>query len=352
MNRLFDVVRNRNFFEGIMYLNFFLPGSFSFMGRAVAGSLIGGICSVFLSWLFIKYGNRFIRSGVREFVTDLHAHKDKTPTMGGVPAFFAFFCALLFTGVLTSPQVLPVVVAFFCFGALGFWDDLCKIRRGRGITDRAKFIGQLSIASGLVTWLLAQDLVSPVLVVPFFGAHSWPIGLFFIPWALFIIVGTNNAVNITDGLDGLAASLLIVNFFACGVIALFAGNFDLMIAAVAMCGVLAGFLWYNAHPAQLFMGDVGSLGFGGVLVTTVLLLKAESLLPFMGIIFVVETLSVMAQVLSVRYRKKRLFKMAPFHHHLELIGVPETRIVARFFLVTLFVTILILGLTLRYLSAA
>lgn len=331
-----------------MQLFSFLPGSSSLLSRIVTASLLGGLCSVFFCWLFIRYGNRFIRSGVREFVTDLHAHKDKTPTMGGVPCLLAFVLVVSLVGVVTSPAVLVTVLAFLGFGALGFWDDFCKIRYGRGISDRAKFVGQLVVSSGLVTWMLAGYLVDPTLVIPFFGAHSWELGVLFAPWALFIMVGTTNAVNIADGLDGLAASLLIVNFFACAVIALFAGNIDLVICAITLSGVLAGFLWYNSHPAQLFMGDIGSLGFGGALVTMALLLKAETLLPFTGIIFVVETLSVMVQVFMVRRYNRRPFKLAPFHHHLELSGVPETRIVARFFLITVFMTLLTLGLTVRF----
>ena len=162
------------------------------------------------------------------------------------------------------------------------------------------------------------------------------------------MVGANNAVNITDGLDGLAASLLIINFFTFAIIATCSGYFDLLVFAMTMCGVLAGFLWYNAHPAQLFMGDVGSLGFSGALVTMVLLLKSEALLPLTGIIFVIETLSVIVQVFTVKRYQKRLFKMAPLHHHLELSGFPETRIVARFVLITAFVSLLTLGVTARF----
>lgn len=325
-----------------MFLVSFLLGPFSLLGRTVAGCLLGGIFSIFFCWLFIKYGNRFIRSGVREAITDLHAHKDKTPTMGGVPCLCALFCALLLVGGLRFVMVWQVLVAALLFGGLGFWDDLQKIRRGRGISERTKFIGQLIISSGIITWMIFSYTVLPTLVIPLFGYYVFNIGLLFVPWAIFIMVGTNNAVNITDGLDGLAALLLIINFFFFAVVALCSGYFDLLVFAMTMCGVLAGFLWYNAHPAQLFMGDVGSLGFGGALATMALLLKSEVLLSLTGIIFVIETLSVMVQVFMVQRYHKRLLKMAPLHHHLELSGIPETRIVARFVLITAFISLLTL----------
>lgn len=331
-----------------MCLDCIFSGTFSSFGLAIAGCVLGFLFSSLFCWLFIKYGDRFIRSGVREFVTDLHAHKDKTPTMGGIPCFFACLCVLSLLGIVLLPHVYPVVAAFFFFGILGFLDDVRKIWYGRGISDRTKFVGQLIIASGLVTFLLINRLMGTTVVVPIFGTHILEIGFLFVFWAIFVIVATNNAVNITDGLDGLAGSVLIVNFFAFAVVALFVGNFELFALGLIMCGILGGFLWFNAHPAQLFMGDVGSLGFGGALVIMALLLKAEVLLPFTGIIFVVETLSSMLQIFVAKRYKKRFFKLAPFHHHLEMSGVPETRIVMRFFLVTVMSTLLILGLTLKF----
>lgn len=313
----------------------------------VGGCLLGGLLSIIFCALFIRYGTRFVQSGVREFVTDLHAHKDRTPTMGGVPCLFASVCTLLLVDGFRSVMVWQVTSAAFAFGLLGWWDDFLKIRRGRGIAEQTKFIGQLAISSGIVSWMLLTYTVLPTLILPFWGYHVWELGVLFVPWALFVMIGTNNAVNLTDGLDGLAASLLIINFIAFAFIAVCSGYFDLAIVGMVFAGVLAGFLWYNVYPAQLFMGDVGALGFGGALVTMALLLKAEALLPFIGFIFVIETVSVIMQIVVLKRYKKRVFKMAPLHHHLELSGYPETRIVMRFVLITLFTTLLALGMVLR-----
>ncbi|MCL5436602.1 MAG: phospho-N-acetylmuramoyl-pentapeptide-transferase [Candidatus Dependentiae bacterium] len=327
-----------------MFLHSLFFESYSWVARAVVGTVFGGLISVFFCWLFIRFGNRFIRAGVREFVTELHAHKDRTPTMGGLPLLVALFTALVAVGGLSAVGPWLLVAAGVAFGLLGLWDDVGKVRAGRGISEAAKFTGQLLVSSLLLTWMLAGHLVVPTVAIPFFGQVTWHVGVLFIPWALLVMIGTNNGVNITDGLDGLAASLLIINFAAFAVVGLLAGHGELVIVAMTACGVLAGFLWFNAHPAQLFMGDVGSLGFGGILATLALLLKAELLLPLTGIIFVVETLSVIAQVLLFRWYGRRLLRLAPLHHHFELSGVPETRIVARFVLITALVTIIALGL--------
>lgn len=334
-----------------MFLISFFSGSYSLVGRAISAILLGGIFSVFFGHIFITRGSRFIRSGVREFVTDLHAHKDQTPTMGGLPMVVALVLALLCVGALRTLPALLFVGAILGFGIIGFLDDFYKIRYKKGISETAKSVGQLFVSSLLISVALGTCTLLPTVVIPFFGYHTISMGLFFVPWALFILVGVNNAVNLTDGLDGLAASLLIVNFLTLGFVALCSGYFDLFICALAACGVLSGFLWFNTHPAQIFMGDVGALGFGGALAIMALITKSELLLPFSGIIFVVETFSVMIQVFMVKRFHKRIFKMAPLHHHLELFGVPETRIVARFVLITIFSSLIALVLSARSVCA-
>lgn len=334
-----------------MFLVSFFSGSFSLVARAMFGVLLGGIFSILFGYIFITRGNRFIRSGIREFVTDLHAHKDQTPTMGGLPMLAALVLTLFCVGALNTVAAFLFVGAAVGFGFIGFLDDVYKIRHKKGISEAAKSIGQLLISSILISVALITYVILPTVVFPFFGYHTLYLGLFFIPWAMFIMVGVNNAVNLTDGLDGLAASLLIVNFLTLSLISLCSGNFDLFVCALSACGVLGGFLWFNTHPAQMFMGDVGSLGFGGALAIMALLTKSEFILPFSGIIFVLETCSVMLQIFMVKRFNRRIFKMAPLHHHLELSGMPETRIVGRFILITVFCSLIALALAAPFVCA-
>jgi phospho-N-acetylmuramoyl-pentapeptide-transferase len=307
---------------------------------------------------------------IREEGPQAHQKKAGTPTMGGVLICIAILLPTLLWSDLSDPFVWIVMLSTLAFGAIGFADDYIKVvhRRNLGLTARAKMTYQIlaSAAIGVALVLLqGQGSYSTQLMVPFAKAlrprftipallHVPHLALFaFIPFVIFVIiviVGSSNAVNLTDGLDGLAIGCTIIAAGALTVLtyvsghAVFADYLELQrmplvgevtIFCGAMVGASIGFLWYNAHPAQIFMGDVGSLALGGAIATVAVVIKQELLLPFIGGIFVLEALSVILQVGSYKLRKKRIFKMAPLHHHFELIGWSESKVIVRFWIAAL-----------------
>jgi phospho-N-acetylmuramoyl-pentapeptide-transferase len=306
--------------------------------------------------LTLVYGAFFIgniasltRAGVREYTPEKHKQKGQTPSMGGLFVIVAILCTCLIWVRLSDPKVLVILLALISFGLIGLWDDLSKIAYKKGISEQAKFGAQLAAAAGcVVLWGLLDD-PSTVLVIPFFQGFAFDLKFLFVLWAMWIMLSSTNAVNLTDGLDGLATSILIpvlVTFVLIALLSgdvLFAGNYaivnsdntELIIAVLAIVGALMGFLWFNAYPAQVFMGDVGSLALGAVLALVALMTKFELLLPIAGGVFVFETLSVMIQVFCNKRWGWRPFRIAPYHHHLEMCGMPETKITARLTLVTL-----------------
>lgn len=239
----------------------------------------------------------------------------------------------------------------FClllFAIIGFWDDVQKIIAKKGILERYKFSAQIMAAAivvGLWYWIVQP---ATTITMPFFKNISIDAGLFFIPWCMFVIIAMSNAVNLTDGLDGLVSGPLITNFATFTIIAYLAGHFglanylhipfagtaEIAVIGASLIGALIGFLWYNTYPAQMFMGDIGALSLGAGLGFMALMCKQELLLPISGILFLVETVSVIIQVFWVKLFKKRLFKMAPIHHHFELLGWPEPKISVRFGILT------------------
>jgi phospho-N-acetylmuramoyl-pentapeptide-transferase len=304
---------------------------------------------------------------IREEGPQAHQKKAGTPTMGGVLICTAILLPTLLWSDLSDPLVWVVTLSTMAFGAIGFADDYIKIvhRRNLGLSARAK-MGLQILASGLVALSLVylewQGSYSTQLMVPFFKnlrprftipalAQIPHFGLLaFIPFVLFVIlviVGSSNAVNLTDGLDGLAIGCTIIAAGALTVLTYVSGHAvfadylelqrmplvgELTIFCGSMVGASIGFLWYNAHPAQIFMGDVGSLALGGAIGTMAVVIKQELLLPFIGGIFVVEALSVILQVGSYKLRKKRIFRMAPLHHHFELLGWSESKVIVRFWI--------------------
>lgn len=257
---------------------------------------------------------------------------------------------------LSSVKVWLMLGVMLGFGAIGAFDDWAKISKSRGISARAKFGLQLLISAvAVLIWLLATDSVTTI-TIPFFKQLQPNIGWFFVPWAIFIMVGVSNAVNLTDGLDGLAIGSLMPNFATFATLCYLAGNMrfaeylhipfagtaEIAIIGTILVGASIGFLWYNAYPAQIFMGDVGSLSLGAALGFMALLCKQEILLVISGGVFVAETLSVILQVASYRLRGKRIFKMAPMHHHFELLGWQEAKITIRFAIISLLLCILAL----------
>lgn len=347
----------------IYHLSFYLKHYWPFFNvlhyvsvRAVASLLCSLASFLLLGELFMAISRQFFRSKAREFTPESHKKKDSMPTMGGVFILAVALINILLWCDLSRPQVWIFLLCIMGFGALGCWDDWNKIRKNKGISSGMKFSLQLVIATLVVCLLIFYTSFSTQIVFPFFKHCRPEVGLFFIPWAVFIIVGCSNAVNLTDGLDGLAIGSLLPNFATFSIICYVAGHYgvaqylhipfaasaEIAIIGAILIGASLGFLWYNAHPAQIFMGDVGSLALGAGLALMAIMAKQELLLSLAGGLFVLETVSVILQVLSVRYLSRRIFKMAPIHHHFELLGWPEAKITARFGIISLVLCLLTL----------
>lgn len=323
--------------------------------RCMASLITALVLSLLFGRWFMDVSKLLFRSKTREYTPEAHRQKDDTPTMGGLFVLGVVVVTALLWCDLTSARTWLFLFGLLSFGALGFWDDWSKIKYKKGISARSKFVTQWSIA-----FLVALGLVwcgtATTIVFPFIKSWQPNVGWLFIPWAMFVLVSVSNAVNLTDGLDGLAIGSLIPNFATFSLVCYIAGHFRIaaylnipfaMSAEVAVLGAILvgaslGFLWYNSYPAQIFMGDVGSLALGGGLALMALMAKQEFLLVIAGGLFVLETLSVIAQVFSFRMTGKRIFKMAPIHHHFELLGSPESKIVARFGIVSLVLCLLAL----------
>jgi len=321
-------------------------------------------------WLIRKLREFQIGQFIREDGPQSHHTKAGTPTMGGVLIVLCIVLPTLLWADLRNLFVWLVIAVTLAFAGIGFWDDFQKVRHRNnlGLTARSKFLLQIlvSFIFGVVlVFLSAHSLYSTNLTFPFFKHvrpsflitafldNVWTYPLAFLPFLIFVIivlVGSSNAVNLTDGLDGLAIGCVIICASALTVLTYVAGHAtlaeyldlehlprvaELTIFCGAMVGASLGFLWYNAYPAEIFMGDVGSLALGGAIATVSVLIKQELLLPFIGGIFVVEALSVIVQVGSYKIRRKRVFKMAPLHHHFELSGWKESKIITRFWIAAL-----------------
>jgi phospho-N-acetylmuramoyl-pentapeptide-transferase len=290
-----------------------------------------------------------------------HLGKQGTPTMGGILILFSVFVATVFWGNLTNHYIFILLLTILLFGAIGFVDDfLMQIKkRNMGFTAKGKF--SIQIVCGLMISLLiylSPDFTT-TLTVPFFKNFSPDLGIWYIPFACLVIVGASNAVNLTDGLDGLAIGPFIVASVTYMFFAYVAGHHQfaqyLHVRHIAsageisvICGILAGagmgFLWFNAHPAQIFMGDSGSLPLGAILGTIAVVVKQEILLLIVGGLFVMEAVSVILQVGYFKLTKgKRIFRMAPLHHHFELKGWHESKVIVRFWIISITLAILSLG---------
>jgi len=307
---------------------------------------------------------------IREEGPQAHQKKAGTPTMGGLLIAIAILVPTLLWADLSNPFVWIAVFATLAFAAIGFADDYLKVvhRRNLGLTARVKLGFQAAASILIAIALIAlqhSGEYSTRLMVPFFKQfhpdlvierwavhpHLWPLAFLpFLAFVVLVIVGSSNAVNLTDGLDGLAIGCTVIAAGALAVLTYLSGHAtfatylelqrmpqigELTIFCGAMVGSSIGFLWYNAHPAEVFMGDVGSLALGGAIGTVAVMIKQELLLPFIGGIFVIEALSVILQVGSYKLRKKRIFKMAPIHHHFELLGWSESKVIVRFWIASL-----------------
>ncbi|BDM66044.1 phospho-N-acetylmuramoyl-pentapeptide-transferase [Shewanella sp. NFH-SH190041] len=296
---------------------------------------------------------------VRNDGPESHFSKRGTPTMGGLLILAGIFISVLLWGDLTSRYVWVMLFVLAAFGLIGFIDDYRKVVRKNtdGLIARWKYLLQ-SLGALVVAFYLYFSSANPgetQLVVPFFKEVMPQLGALFILLAYFTIVGSSNAVNLTDGLDGLAIMPTVMVAAAFALIAYLSGHYEfsnylhipylpgsgeLVIVCTAIVGAGLGFLWFNTYPAQVFMGDVGSLSLGAALGTMAVLVRQEILLVIMGGVFVMETLSVILQVGSYKLRGQRIFRMAPIHHHYELKGWPEPRVIVRFWIISLFLVLL------------
>ena len=308
------------------------------------------ICFIFGGKIIEFLRKLKVGQSIREDGPQTHLLKSGTPTMGGLFIILSVVISMLFWGDLQNKNIWIVMGAFLGFGAIGFIDDFLKVRRhnSEGLPAWIKLILQFSVAVVivLILYFSGEDFTTE-LYIPFFKSPVVDMGWVWIPFAILLVVGESNAVNFSDGLDGLLAGLLILVFLTLAVVTYITGRVDyseylgipyiqgageLTVFCLAAAGACVGFLWFNAYPAEVFMGDVGSLSLGGVIAVISLITKKEILILVIGGVFVLEIASVIIQVVSYKLRKKRVFKMAPLHHHYELIGWPETKTVIRFWI--------------------
>lgn len=291
-----------------------------------------------------------------------HQVKSGTPTMGGILILIALSCSTLLWADLSNRFIWIALLTLWLFGGIGFIDDYRKLilKNPKGLSSREKY-GWQSLAALIIAIILYATSSNPAettLLLPFFKSFSWSMGLWFIPFVYFVLVGSSNAVNLTDGLDGLAIVPVVLCALTLGVFGYVIGhaNFaeylrfpfipgtgEITVYAAALLGAGLGFLWFNAYPAEVFMGDVGSLSLGAALGVMAIIVRQELLLMLVGGVFVIETLSVMIQVGSYKTRGKRVFRMAPIHHHFELKGWPETKVIVRFWIISVVLMLLSLA---------
>ena len=360
------------------------PNLFSYITFRSAGAFVTALLiSLFLGPAIIRQLKKLsVRQGVRDGTPDTHKVKGETPTMGGLIILAALFVPTLLWARLDNRYVLLAMGVTLWMGAIGFLDDYLKLRQKRlgqkneGLVERYKLAGQVTcgVILGLALWHFpisewpgastTLPFFKYVLLVPLSAGFAW----LYVPWVTFILTGVSNAVNLTDGLDGLAAGLIAIAMLTLGVFAYLLGRFDtsnalllfymrgageLTVFCAATVGACIGFLWYNAHPAEVFMGDTGSLALGGAMGSVAILLKSEFLLVFLGAVFFAETASVIIQRSVFKYRLRkygrpyaeanRVFRRAPLHHHFEMIGWKETKVVVRFWILGILCAILALS---------
>ena len=339
--------------------------------RTAVASLTALFLVLFLGpWIIERLRRLQIGQHIREEGPQAHQAKAGTPTMGGVLILVGVLVPTLLWADLTNLKIWIVVLATIAFGAIGFADDYLKVvkRRSLGLTARRKLLGQfvVGLAVGLAVYYLAQvepREYSTRVVFPFFKQIVPDLGMLYVVFAILLLTLSSNAVNLTDGLDGLAIGTTLVAAAAFTGLAYVSGHArfadyldllfrpgtgELTVFCGAMVGASMGFLWWNCYPAQVFMGDVGALALGGALGTVALLIKQELLLFFVGGLFMIEAFSVIVQVASFRLTGKRVFRMSPLHHHFELVGWKEPQIIIRFWIVAfIFATFTLMTLKLR-----
>lgn len=335
-------------YEHLAVLNVFRYITF----RTIYATLTALLISVIIApWFIRKVGQYQVKQYIRDDGPASHQNKAGTPTMGGVFIIFSVLFSVLFWADLTNPFVLLLLFVALAFGLIGFLDDLLMIRRrnSKGLSTRSKFLWEIVIALGVGVFLYLEPSYNTQLSLPFFKEVRPDLGLGYIFLIAFIIVGTSNAVNLTDGLDGLAIGPYLIAISTYLILSYLAGHVkiaeylqipfisnvgEVTVVCGALVGASVGFLWFNAYPAQVFMGDVGALPLGALLGTVAILAKHEILLVLVGGIFVIETVSVIIQVGFFKATNgRRIFRMAPVHHHFELKGWPEPKVIVRFWII-------------------
>jgi len=322
--------------------------------RAAYATVTALIISLFLApWIIRKLKEKHINQVIRKEYLQNHIHKSNTPTMGGIIILIALLISSILWLRFDVRSTWIIIGMTLGLGLIGFIDDYLKLvkQRTEGLVIKYKFSAQVILASILAIYLYYNPVhleYGNCLSIPFYKGLPVNISLFYIPFVIFVIVGTSNAVNLTDGLDGLAIGAVIFAAIGFAGAAYFAGHFkfahylniiyvngagEIAVYLGALIGAAVGFLWYNAYPAEVFMGDTGSLALGGILGTAAVLIKNELLLLIIGGLFVIEALSVILQVGSVKLFKRRIFNMAPLHHHFELMGWSEPKIIVRFWII-------------------
>ncbi len=347
------------------YLTQFYSG-FSVFQYLTLRAILGVLTALLISFIVGPYMIRKLSAyqigqPIRELGPETHFVKAGTPTMGGALILIAIGVSALLWSDLGNRYVWVVILVTFAFGAIGWVDDYKKLVKNdsEGLKAKYKYFWQsvAGLVAALVLYYSAEAPIETSLIVPFFKNVVIDLGPFFILLAYFVIVGTSNAVNLTDGLDGLAIMPTVLVGGALGIFAYVTGNVkfaeylgipyiagvgEIVIFCGALVGAGLGFLWFNAYPAQVFMGDVGALALGAALGIIAVIVRQELVLMIMGGVFVIETVSVILQVISYKLTGRRIFRMAPLHHHFELQGWPEPRVIVRFWIIT--VILVLIGL--------
>jgi phospho-N-acetylmuramoyl-pentapeptide-transferase len=326
--------------------------------RAILAILTALVISFFCGpWVIRKLKELQVHQYIRDNGPKKHLEKEGTPTMGGTLILFSIVVAVLLWADLSNFFIWVGLLVLGGFGAIGFADDYLKLTRRtpHGLSMMQKMACQIGVALLVSLLLYYSPTFKNTLAFPFFKELMPDLGIFYLVLVIFVIVGTSNAVNLTDGLDGLATGPVLISAGTFMVLAYLAGNVkiasylqipyvsgsgELTIFCGAMVGASMGFLWYNTFPAQMFMGDTGSVSLGAALGAVAVMTKQEFLLAIVGGLFVLEALSVIFQVASYKLRKKRIFRMAPIHHHFELKGWAEPKVIVRFWIITIFLALL------------
>jgi phospho-N-acetylmuramoyl-pentapeptide-transferase len=352
----------------LYYLLYALHSKFSLFNvfryitfRAILGILTALVISFFCGpWVIRKLQKLEVKQYIRNDGPSGHLGKEGTPTMGGTLILSSIVLSVILWADLNNFYIWVILLVTVGFGVIGFADDYRKLIRknSKGLGMKEKMLYQVSVALAASLLLYSYPMFKSTVSVPFFKGFMPDLGTFYILLTVFVIVGTSNAVNLTDGLDGLAIGPVLISAGTFMVLAYLAGNVkiasylqipyvsgsgELTIFCGAMVGASMGFLWYNTYPAQVFMGDTGSMALGAALGAAAVITKQEVLLAIVGGLFVLETLSVIFQVASFKLRRKRIFRMAPLHHHFELKGWAEPKVIVRFWIITIFLALIALS---------